>query len=169
MMISLSRNLVAVVDDIDRDLSGVKWFAKSEGVYGNKCHYALRNSSSVYGKRHSISMHRVIIERVLGRCLCKGEFVDHIDHDGLNNRRDNLRVATHTQNICNRRMNANVKSSKYKGVLWRSDRLMWAASIRSDGKLKHIGYFDSEEDAARAYDAVAKRIHGIYSHTNFVA
>jgi hypothetical protein len=92
--------------------------------------------------------------------------VDHIDNDGLNNQSSNLRCATHSQNLCNRGAVKNSKS-KYKGVGWVTSHKKWRASIQKDKVLKVLGYFSSEIDAAKAYDAAAKTIHGEFAYLNF--
>lgn len=96
-----------------------------------------------------------------------GMEVDHIDGDGLNNRRVNLRIVTHRQNIWNRKKNVNPTSSKFKGVSLYKKSGRWVAYIAAHGKRRHIGYFDDEEAAARAYDAEARRLHGEFACLNF--
>lgn len=83
------------------------------------------------------------------------DFVDHIDHDTLNNRIENLRAATRTQNNMNTRGNKNT-SSKYKGVFYVKRANRWAAQIGINSKSTHIGYFLTENEAALAYNEKAK-------------
>ena len=90
--------------------------------------------------------------------------VDHKDHDGLNNQRYNLRPATNSLNMANKRPRI-VASSAYKGVERRKNR--WIASIRVDGHLSYLGSFDDEADAARASDAAAAVTWGGYAYLNF--
>ena len=92
--------------------------------------------------------------------------VDHIDHDGLNNRKRNLRLCTFAENCRNTRRTA-PSTSKYKGVHWNKRRKKWAASIRFDNKTYHLGCFDSELAAALAYDQAAKKYHGAFASLNF--
>lgn len=92
--------------------------------------------------------------------------VDHINHDGLDCRKENLRVATHQQNVFNRRPNL-LAASPYKGVYWHNSTEKWLASISCDGKRHYIGVFAFEEDAARAYDAKAAELFGEYAYLNF--
>lgn len=92
--------------------------------------------------------------------------VDHENHDGLDNRRCNLRPASHQQNNLNRRPRMGT-TSRYKGVSWTTRRQKWCAQIEVDKRNRHIGYFLSEEEAARAYDRVALEVFGEYAYLNF--
>lgn len=92
--------------------------------------------------------------------------VDHINHNGLDNRKSNLRISTVLQNSFNRRSN-NGSTSQYKGVSWKSERNKWRAEIRVGGKDKQLGYFNSEIEAARKYDAEAKAAFGEFAFLNF--
>jgi hypothetical protein len=122
-----------------------------------------------------LKMHRLILERVYGRPLGKDEVVDHMDGNGLNNTRDNLRLVevweNHANQKKNRTMNGKPCSSKYKGVCYSATRDSYHASINSSVLLKtkklHLGRFREEEDAARAYDRAALRLFGECSLTNF--
>lgn len=93
--------------------------------------------------------------------------VDHQDHDGLNNRRLNLRVCENVGNSRNARKNYSRRSSEYKGVSWCEDRSMWVASIEVSGRKIHLGYFTPECNAALAYDKAARRHFGEFAVTNF--
>lgn len=95
--------------------------------------------------------------------------VDHIDHDGLNNQRSNLRPATTGQNAANGRPRRNPSASPYKGVFRapRCPRRPWFAYIRADGVSDFLGNFATEEEAARAYDAAALAVWGEYAYLNF--
>ncbi|MHC4679486.1 MAG: AP2 domain-containing protein [Planctomycetota bacterium] len=150
--IPLTRGKFAVVDAEDYPrLSQYMWFA--EGTDKN-C-YAVRKAG---GK--SIKMHRDIM-RASDHLV-----VDHIDHNGLHNRKRNLRLCTFAENCRNTRRTA-TSSSKYKGVHWRKRTKKWAAAIRFENKTRHLGYFDNELDAARAYDEAARRLHGDFASLNF--
>jgi hypothetical protein len=91
---------------------------------------------------------------------------DHINGDGLDNRRANLRLATCAQNSANRRRSKN-NTSGFKGVSWRKDLKCWAAHIRDNGHANHLGMFEKPEEAARAYDAAALTVWGEFASLNF--
>ncbi len=114
-------------------------------------------------RRKYFPMHRLIMGSP------KGMLVDHIDRNGLNNRKENLRICTRSQNGMNRIRNKN-GTSKYKGVSWCvQPRCIskWYATIRLNGKDKFLGKFLVEEDAARAYDKAALEIFGEFARLNF--
>jgi len=95
-------------------------------------------------------------------------FVDHINHNGLDNRKANIRPATHSQNNFNRIISTRGDlSSKYKGVAWNKSKKKWQARIGIYGKRKHIGHFKDEIQAAKAYDKAAKKYHGEFASLNF--
>ena len=94
------------------------------------------------------------------------EVVDHIDGDGLNNQRSNLRVCSNAENQRNRgkpKTRARI-ASRFKGVSWHNGK--WRAKIVLGGKQRHLGYFAEERDAARAYDKAAEEHHGEFAWTN---
>lgn len=94
----------------------------------------------------------------------KGFVTDHKDRDKLNNKFSNLRHVTNTQNSMNRRESIICKSG-YKGVHKHNNK--WRATIKYGSKAIHIGLFDTKNEAAKAYDRVAKKIYGEYAWLNF--
>lgn len=163
--IDLTQNKVALIDDVDADLSFFKWCTKHHTGGKNERFYAVRRSKRINGKSYIIYMHRVILERMLQRSLNQKEVSDHINHIGTDNRRENLRISTQSENLCNQRIQNICKSSQYKGVCYHKNR--WMAYIKKDRKRKHIGYFDTEEEAAKAYDKEARKIFTSFCCLNF--
>lgn len=156
--IRLTQGKVTCIDEIDSDLSLLKWCAvEKRGTF-----YASRNMRE---GRSNIELHRLIMSRVLGRVLVKGEYVDHKDNDSLNNLRSNLRLATNAQNLANRGAPAS-NTSGYKGVLWRARMHKWEASIKTNGKRIYLGCFKNILDAARAYNEAALKYHGEFARLN---
>lgn len=164
--IELTQGKTALVDDIDEDLAKLRWKAHTNKPAELDLFYAVRN---IYcnGKSTSIRMHRIIMERVRGRKLRSSEQVDHVDSNGLNNCRNNLRLATHGENCQHRRKTLSETTSRFKGVSWHSRAEKWYAEIQFNGRQKSLGYFEFEEDAARAYDQAALEYFGNYSLLNF--
>lgn len=161
-IIPLTRGLVTIVDRQDADLGAMLWHAQpSRGEH--IC--AARNVYNSGGRKKEY-LHRVILARMLGRALRPGEQVDHIDGNPLNNRRSNLRPATHTQNRRNNRVYM-TNDSGYKGVYWINQRRKWRALIRHNDRLQHLGMYTSRIDAARAYDEAARELHGEFARVNF--
>lgn len=154
--ISLTQGYVALVDAADYDdLSQHLWFVHFKGSVP----YAARADYSSGKKRYEL-MHR--------RLLPDAPYVDHIDGDGLDNRRSNLRAATHSQNLRNRvRLGTNNKSG-FRGVSWHVGNKVWQAQIYIEGKKKHLGSFANREDAARAFDDAAVEHYGeFHGRLNF--
>lgn len=95
-----------------------------------------------------------------------GYLIDHVNGDTLDNRKENLRAASKKTNAQNMKPNANT-TSKYKGVCWDKFRNKWRASIKVNNRQCHIGRFNLEEEAAKAYDIKAKEHFGEFARTNF--
>jgi len=96
----------------------------------------------------------------------EGKIINHINHNGLDNRKANLRFATIQQNTWNQRKSRGNYNSRYKGVAWSKSRKKWRARITCNGKVTYIGYFDDEKAAAMAYDVRAKELFGDYAVLN---
>ena len=116
------------------------------------------------GKEYTVYSHRIIYYLYHGELP---ECLDHIDNDRLNNRRENLRAATSQQNSSNR-TSAKNSSSKYLGVSWCRRRKKWQVNIRLDGKLKYLGIFTCEKDAASIYNLAAIEHHGEFANLNII-
>lgn len=140
--IKLTKGKVALIDDSDDDIvSQYEWCAhKKRNVY-----YATTNIPGL----GQISMHRLIMQPK------SGEQIDHIDHNGLNNQRNNLRFCTVRQNAMNRRKGTGNRpfTSKFKGVSKHGS--YWSAKIYIKPKTKCLGLFKTEKEAAEAYNTAA--------------
>ena len=108
-----------------------------------------------------IALHREILK------VPPGMLVDHRNNNSLDNRMDNLRIATHAQNNCNRRKTSSNTSSQFIGVCFYKRHNRWAVNISHKGKKIFLGYFDTETDAARAYDEAARKYHKEFARLNF--
>lgn len=150
----LTRGAVAIVDDEDYEkLKAHKWSASATG-------YAVRGFRR-NGKSILVKMHR----EILGE-QCAGLEVDHINGNKLDNRRENLRIATRSQNASNRPKYYKDSSSKYKGVRKAKGRKKWTARICVNRKDIYLGQYETEEEAAMAYNKAAIQYHGQYAKLN---
>lgn len=150
----MTKGKVAIVDDEDYDvLVKHKWttMKRCDGRYW----YAYRKMSG-----RDVYMHRTILGAK------DAEETDHINRDGLDNRRLNLRIATPKQNQANKSKQSGT-SSKYKGVCWDKKNNKWITSISINNHTVFIGRFRTEEEAAHAYDAKAKELFGVFANLNF--
>lgn len=145
--ISLTRGRVALVDDEDFEwLSTKKWCIQENRKNG----HAYAHTSRWKGKKY-VYMHRIIIGAK------KGQIVDHINGNTLDNRSSNLRIVTPRQNQQNMHYE---RSSKYPGVSWYTNDKKWVARIQIEGKNKGLGYFKSEKEAFEAYKKAVHELVG---------
>ncbi len=135
-------------------LNSFDWCAKEY----RGCFHAVRFNS--HGTPMILSMHRQIMNPP------HGLLVDHKNHDGLDNRRANLRLATYSQNNCNTTKRKNT-SSQFVGVNFDKRRRTWLAYITHNGKRTYLGRFNSEVEAAKAYDNAALEYHKDFARLNF--
>jgi hypothetical protein len=155
-LIPLTKGFFTQVDDVDfEELKKYKWHAKRDRRNIYACRISLRSEG-----HKTIRMHRQILN-----CTQKQEG-DHIDHNGLNNQRGNLRIATHSQNLQN---NTGRGSSKFLGV----SREQTGNYVRFRALIQHnkisicVGSFKTEIEAAKAYDKKAIELHGEFANLNF--
>jgi hypothetical protein len=162
--IPLTKGQVALVDEGDHDflLQVGRWSYSKNG-------YAVHYYADEQGRRKTLYMHRLVMERTLGHALPAGYQVDHRSRvtDGekarLDNRRDNLRLATRSQNQANK--GRQVNTSDYKGVSRNHET--WEARIRYDNRRLHLGNFGAPVLAALMYDAASRHLYGDFAGCNF--
>lgn len=153
-------NLFVTVDESDYDIvSQHQWRLR---VWKGKQRTIFYAQTNVYvnGAWTSVAIHRLILRPN------PDQQVDHINHDGLDNRRANLRICTPSQNMANIRKRSG-HSSSFKGVSFNKRDRRWQAFIGDQGRRRYLGSFGSEDDAARAYDTAAWEAFGEYAILNF--
>lgn len=143
--------------DLDADSGSLRWrFSKGTAKAGDVAGSVNSNGRLVVTvDRKAIGAHRVVFALVHG---CLPELVDHIDGDPLNNRPSNLRVATRQQNGQNARISSRNRSG-VKGVTWSAARSKWRADCTSNGRLCHVGLFNTIEEADRAVRLFREQHH----------
>ena len=149
----INSGLFAIVDDEDYEkVAAYKW-------------YALRKPGRIYARANTSRAGGQPPRSVMMHWLVADKWVDHIDRDGLNNTRANLRPCTASQNAMNKRKQVGCVS-RFKGVSYEPKKRLWRARITIDGKMISLGRFKSEEAAARAYDAAAKELFFQFARPN---
>lgn len=155
-LIQLTHELFTQVNDEDfQYLSQFKWHAHKD-----RTRYYARTTIKKNAKQVKIFMHRMINNPN------HNEVCDHIDGNGLNNLRSNLRNCTRAENGRNTKPKAG-HSSKFKGVHLHKDTGKWMARITIGRKLTYLGLYASEVDAAVIYDSNARELHGEFANLNF--
>lgn len=151
--IPLTQDQETIVDTIDADLAQLKWFSDKG--------YATRHIPGDHKKR--VTIHRIVLERILQRSLEKDELCDHVDGNPHNNRRDNLRIATRSQNSINSKCYKS-NTSGCTGVVRNKGRgNPWIVTINVKGQRIYLGIFSTYEDAVKARKMAEKEYHGDYA------
>lgn len=146
----------AFIDNIDADLLVNNW-----SIRRDKTNTYLRRTVR-YKNQSILQLHRVILARALGRELGSADFVDHIDRNGLNNTRANLRLATKSQNSANRGAKRTNKTG-LKGVYFRRGR--YTARITKEGHTMYLGVFITPEEAHEAYKKASVILFGEFARS----
>ena len=151
--INLTKEKYSLISDIDfKKINHYKWYAH----WGGNTFYAVRNFRMKNGKRKMIMMHRVIMKPP------SNKEIDHIDGDGLNNQRNNLRICSHKQNLRNQGIPKN-NTSGFKGVVWDKRDRRWRAQIRVNYKNIRLGSFKSKIEAHKEVVKAYKKYHKEFS------
>ena len=149
MEIKLPSGHIVLVDDEDCELvSQFNWNVKDNGY--------VRAT-----KKPHILIHRLILNAK------KGELIDHIDRNPLNNQKSNIRLCNGSQNNMNT-VKKQGCASKYKGVIWNKKSNKWEAKVKKDRKWYYIGLFNNEDEAGLAYNKKAKELHGEFARLNII-
>jgi hypothetical protein len=161
--IELTQGYKTLVDDEDYEfLSQWKWCARVQ-PYGRVCAVRAERVKGTDNSKRNFQMHRVITNAQ------KGQIVDHINGNALDNRKINLRLCSNQENSMNRKTQSSSKfRSKYKGVSWDKARKKFIARVYLNNKAHSAGRFSTEEEAALAYNSLAKKLHGEFARLNKV-
>lgn len=164
VLIELTQNKVAMIDIGDAEkVMQFKWYTHKCGEKRIQFRALTRPWIKSEKKYVTVYMHRFIMDAP------PGMKVDHINGNGLDNRRENLRICTHSENNFNKRKPIKDNPvSRYKGVFWNKKCSKWVAKVRKNNVTKHAGYYDCEREAALAYNKKALELHGDFANLNIV-
>ncbi len=158
--IKLTRGRFALVDDEDYEkLMKFSWAFNPEGLG-----YAVRKGNQRRGEPRTIQMHREILDMVCDKT--KNKIIDHINGNGLDNRKSNLRFANTQKNAFNRKKPTGDFTSKYKGVLKRKNKPGWIARIKFNDRHIELGTYEYEELAAAVYNFASRIMFGEFRREN---
>lgn len=151
--------LVALIDEVDVPrVAGYQWFPDRRGQRWYARAYI--RGAGRHGVQRHVYLHRLLVD------ASPGTEVDHRDLDGLNCTRGNLRIASHGQNSHNKAVRRD-SSVGFKGVTWHKQHRRWWARIGLNGDHRSLGLYNTADEAARAYDAKARELHGEFARLNF--
>lgn len=155
--IPLTQGKFAIVDDDDYERLTVmgKWCTNKK-----KHTFYAQKAVVINGKTTIVMIHRVILG-----IYDKDFVVDHVDGNGLNNTKANLRICTHSQNLMNKKT-PDSNTSGYKGVSWNCQKNMWQVYIYKSKVKKYVGMYNDILDAAKAYNDAALKYYGEFAKLN---
>jgi hypothetical protein len=160
-LLPLTKDKFALVDDDDYYwLSQWNWFA----VEIKNTWYARRSKKK--GVLRSNEKYEIYLHRIVMRCSNIDFVIDHLDKNGLNNQKENLRICTKSENNKHTSSHKN-SSSQYLGVSYDKNRNKWSANLMNNGKKILFKRYNTEIEAAKAYDITAKTQFGVYANLNF--
>ena len=158
--IKLSDGSTTLLSDEDADLAHYAWYPHPDGYV---------QGTMGMGRRRSGLLHRAVAERTYGPVI-PPQTVDHINRDRRDNRRENLRLASQSQNHANAGPHAGkIHAPGYRGVTWSASCQRWYARLMHEGHSYSLGRFKTQDEAAHAYDRKAREIHGAFALLNFPA
>ncbi|WP_246173430.1 HNH endonuclease [Limnoglobus roseus] len=147
------------MDEEDWETLGLSKYTWQAKKHNSGRHYVVANVwQPELNQQRGVRMHRLIMSPK------SSEFIDHIDGNGLNNSRSNLRIASNAENQQN--SGPRKGSSQYKGVSWSASRQVWRVAFRWNGQHYFVGSFPNEIEAARAYNRAIKPLAGEYARLN---
>jgi len=155
MEINIGKNIVVIDDSDFASVKNLKMYVYSLGGGKQKVKYCVFNLN---GK--SVFLHRFLMNAK------RGDIIDHINGNGLDNRKENLRFCTVSQNMFNRKKAFN-STSRYYGVSFDKHSKKWRSQIHTNGKSITFGRYDNEVDAAKAYDIRVKKYKGEFAKLTF--
>lgn len=159
MILKIYNNVEVLIDEEDAEritnalCKNAEWHQNKNGTIYGWCCVGLRKK-------------KLILSRVVMRCFEKHLDVDHINHNHLDVRKQNLRVCSHQENCFN--TNRPIGASGIKGVSWSKDKQKWTSKIRTKTGRIHLGYFDSSEKAEQAYLQAVLKYHGDFAYKNLI-
>lgn len=154
---------IALVSECDAELIDMGWAVLAGGRKEKRLYYAMKVFKINKKYHHCLLLHREILARMLGRELLTTEEVDHINGNGLDNRRENLRLANRAQQNRNTRMKRN-NTSGFKGVSYHKPNNRWCAYITVNSKTVYLGSFLTPEEAHEAYCKKATEVYGEFAN-----
>lgn len=160
--IQLTQGKQTLVDDEDFEyLNQWKWAYEKRYNRAVRSVY-IKGSGRKNQKNDTWLMHRLIMN------VPANKYIDHINGNTLDNRKQNLRICTHAQNMLNKKQVATNNTSGFKGVSWNKHAGRWMSKINIHRKQLYIGLFDTKEEAALAYNKMALKLHGEFANVNTI-